>query len=164
MPPSRPAIETRIAAPGDSAAIASVLYEAFAEYRTLYTAESFAATTPAPEQIEARLDEGPVWVALQNNIIVGTVAALPKGEGVYVRSMAVIPAARGKRAAGLLLRQVEDFALAQYHKYLFLSTTPFLMEAIRLYEHRGFRRSDEGPHELFGTPLITMVKPLGFPR
>jgi GNAT superfamily N-acetyltransferase len=87
-----------------------------------------------------------------------------KGDGLYVRSMAVLPSARGQGVAGLLLGEVENFASAQRHKYLFLSTTPFLLEAIRLYEHMGFRRSDTGPHELFGTPLFTMLKPLGLPR
>jgi GNAT superfamily N-acetyltransferase len=158
MPSNRPRIETRLAVPGDSTGIASTLQEAFAAYRPLYTAEAFAATTPTPEQIDARLNEGPVWVALRNKLIVGTVAAVPKGAGLYVRSMAVLPAAREKGTAGRLLKQVESFALAHGHKYLSLSTTPFLTDAIRLYEHSGFLRSDEGPHELFGTPLFTMVK------
>ncbi len=43
---------------------------------------------------------------------------------------------------------------------LFLSTTPFLTHAIRLYEHAGFQRNAEGSPDLFGTPLFTMVKPL----
>jgi len=43
-------------------------------------------------------------------------------------------------------------------KRLYLSTTPFLHSAIRLYERCGFRRTDEGPHDLFGTPLFTMEK------
>jgi hypothetical protein len=43
---------------------------------------------------------------------------------------------------------------------LLLSTTPFLSEAIKLYERSGFRRSTEGPRELFGTPLFTMEKQL----
>jgi hypothetical protein len=46
---------------------------------------------------------------------------------------------------------------------LFLSTTPFLTHAIVLYEGLGFQRSNEGPHDLFGTPLFTMVKTLGHP-
>jgi GNAT superfamily N-acetyltransferase len=107
-----------------------------------------------------RIDEGPVWVALRDGAIVGTVSALPKGEALYVRSMAVLPTARGHGIGELLLERVESFALEHGYKRLFLSTTPFLDRAIRLYEHWGFRRSDEGPHDLFGTPLFTMVKTL----
>jgi hypothetical protein len=39
-----------------------------------------------------------------------------------------------------------------------LSTTPFLTAAISLYERFGFSRSIDGPHDLYGTPLFTMVK------
>lgn len=158
----RPGIEVRIAAPDDVASIASVLHDAFAAYESLYTSEAFAATTPTPEQILARLNEGPVWVAVQNDAIVGTVSAVPEGEDLYVRSMAVLPAARGQGVARRLLREVEHFACAHRHKRLSLSTTPFLTHAIRLYERAGFRQSAEGPHELFGTPLFTMVKSLEF--
>lgn len=44
-----------------------------------------------------------------------------------------------------------------------LSTTPFLARAIRLYEQSGFQPTTEGPSDLFGTPLFTMVKTLGAP-
>jgi len=60
----------------------------------------------------------------------------------------------------LLLKATEDFALAQGHKRLTLSTTPFLNQAIRLYERYGFQRTADGPHDLHGTPLFTMVKNL----
>jgi ribosomal protein S18 acetylase RimI-like enzyme len=43
---------------------------------------------------------------------------------------------------------------------MFLSTTPFLIGAISLYERAGFRRTGEGPHDLFGTPLFSMEKVL----
>jgi hypothetical protein len=55
---------------------------------------------------------------------------------------------------------VETFARAERYQSLILSTTPFLTDAIRLYEQGGFRRSQEGPQELFGTPLFAMVKEL----
>ena len=74
--------------------------------------------------------------------------------------MAVLPAARGQRVGELLLKQVEDFAIAHGCRRLFLSTTPFLSRAIRLYERFGFRRTEEGPGDLFGTPLYTMEKML----
>ena len=154
-------ISIRMAEPGDAPAISSVLHEAFAEYKSLYTPEGFAATALANDQILRRMGEGPVWVALRDEVfIVGTGAAVPKGEALYVRGMAVLPASRGLRVGELLLRHIEDFASAQGYKRLTLSTTPFLHHAIRLYERFGFRRTHEGPQDLFGTPLFTMVKDL----
>ena len=77
--------------------------------------------------------------------------------------MAVLPTARGQGVGELLFRHVESFASAQGHKRLFLSTAPFLARAIRRYENLGFQRSSEGPHDLFGTPLFTMLKSLSLP-
>lgn len=153
-----PDIRIRIATPDDAPSIASVLHEAFIEYKSLYTQAGFDATTPTGEQIRNRLEEGPVWIALHDDAIVGTVSVVPKGVSLYIRGMAIVPAARGRKIGELLLRRVEDFAAERGFKRLFLSTTPFLHRAIRLYEHYGFRRSDEGPDNLFGTPLFTMEK------
>lgn len=49
----------RQAVPGDASAIAAVLYESFLEYRTSYTSEGFAATTPGRDQTLRRMQEGP---------------------------------------------------------------------------------------------------------
>lgn len=143
----------------DADSIASVLSESFAEYQPLYTPEGYAATTPSAEQIRARWDEGPVWVAVRAGCVVGTVSAVPRGRELYVRSMAVVPSARGQRAGELLLRRVEEFALAHGHERLTLTTTPFLSRAIRLYERAGFKRSGR-VLDLFGTPLFEMLKDL----
>jgi ribosomal protein S18 acetylase RimI-like enzyme len=158
MTDEQPDIQIREATPGDASAIEAVLREAFVEYRASYTAEAFAATTPSGERIRSRMEEGPVWVAVLGGVIVGTVSVVARGESLYVRGMAVLPAARGRRLGEALLRQLEEFAAAQGYGRLWLSTTPFLSRAIQLYERAGFRRSDEGPHELFGTPLFTMEK------
>lgn len=140
--------------------IAAVLRQAFLEYEPLYTPQGFAATTPTAEQIEDRWEEGPVWVAMQDEAVVGTVAVVPKGESLYVRSMAIVQAARGQGVGKLLLEEAERFARENGFQRMFLSTTPFLDRAIRLYEHFGFRRTEAGPHELHGTPLFTMEKVL----
>src|SRR5262249_48215731 len=154
----------RMAEPDDAMAIASVLHESFVEYKSLYTREGFAATTPTRDQIHARMKEGPVWVALQGDKIIGTVSAIHKAEALYIRGMAILPGARGLRIGALLLRQIERFASEQGCKRLSLSTTPFLSRAIRLYEQYGFKRSTDGPHDLFGTPLLTMEKALEPPE
>lgn len=156
----RAQVEIRLAGLPDAPAIAAVLRAAFEEYRPLYTEEAFAATTPAAEQVEARMLQGPVWVATRRGEIVGTVAAASRGEDFYIRGMGILPSARGLRIGALLLEAIHDTALAGAHRRLILSTTPFLDRAIRLYESFGFQCGDEGPHELFGTPLFTMTRSL----
>ena len=56
------------------------------------------------------------------------------------------------------IEQVENFARAGGFQRMLLSTTPFLDDAIRLYQRFGFERIREGPHDLAGTPLFTMEK------
>lgn len=153
-------VRIRVGRAADAGVVAAVLHEAFAEYRALYTPEAFAATTPASDLVQRRMEEGPVWIALLDDSVVGTASAVGRGEDLYVRGMAVLPAGRGLGIGRLLLEQVEDYARAQAYRRLILSTTPFLHRAIRLYEHFGFSRSGEGPEHLHGTPLFTMVKSL----
>ena len=153
-------MSVRLALPADAPAIARVLVESFAAYEPMYTAGGFAATTPSASLIEQRFSEGPIWVALRPGTIVGTASAVPKATALYVRSVAVLPQARGQQVGRALMRQVEDYALSEGFRRMFLSTTPFLTGAIRLYDRIGFQRSGEGPHELHGTPLVTMFKEL----
>jgi ribosomal protein S18 acetylase RimI-like enzyme len=150
----------RRATEADAPGLAAVLKDAFAEFEPLYTRAGYAATTPDARALASRLREGPTWVADEGATIVGTVSAVERDGGVYVRSMAVTRAARGRRVALHLMRQLELFALSKGAPRMFLSTTPFLFEAIRLYERLGFRRTGEPPDDLHGTPLVTMAKRL----
>lgn len=154
------AIEVRLANPGDASLIASVMRESFVEYRSLYTEEGFAATTPTADQVQSRILEGPVWIALRSDVVVGTASAVLRVDELYVRGMAVLPLARGLHIGEHLLEELENFALAHNCRRMVLSTTPFLLRAIRLYERTGFTRTTEGPHHLFGTPLFSMAKEL----
>lgn len=159
----RQTLEIRLAIMDDAPSISRVLLQSFIEYKSEYTPEGFAATTPTVEQIKQRLTEGPVWVALLEGTVVATVSAVLQGESLYARGMAALPSARGHRIGKLLMDSVKDFASAHECKRLFLSTTPFLSRAIALYERLGFVRTAEGPHDLFGTPLFTMEKMLSQP-
>jgi len=158
--PAKPAVIIRQAELSDAQDIVSLLYESFVEYRSLYTVEGFVATAISDAETIDRMREGPVFVATMNEIVVGTVAIVSKGEALYIRGMAVHPSARGRRIGEQLLTHVEDFAFSHRIHWLFLSTTPFLERAIRLYERFGFARIDESPQDLFGTPLFTMEKHL----
>jgi GNAT superfamily N-acetyltransferase len=158
--PSPTQLEIRRADPGDAPAIADVLHRSFAEFKALYTDGGFSATTPGAEQVRERMREGPVWAALRGGAVLGTVAAIVKDESVYIRGMAVLPNARGWGVGAKLLQQTELWAGSKGYRRLFLSTTPFLDSAIRLYERFGFRRTDDAVRDLFGTPLFTMEKTL----
>jgi GNAT superfamily N-acetyltransferase len=158
--PSAAHLEVRLARAEDAPVIASVLHESFLEFKALYTDGGFAATALGPEQVLIRMREGPVWMALREGVVMGTVAAVVRDGSVYVRGMAVLPAGRGSGAGAALLRHVEGWAAEQRCGRIFLSTTPFLDSAIRLYERFGFRRMGDGLHDLFGTPLFTMQKML----
>lgn len=150
----------RSAVMDEATVLASMSYQALVEFEPLYMPAAFAATTPTSDQIRKRWSEGPVWVATAGSQLVGTVSALLKAEGLYIRSMAVLPSHRGQGIGHILLQAVEQFADTQQAQCMFLSTTPFLTGAIGLYERFGFQRSNEAPHELFGTPLFNMIKPL----
>lgn len=156
----KPPAQIRLATPADALGIATVLAWAFEVYRDLYTPDAYSATTPDSNVIIKRWAEGPVWVAIKENNVVGTVAAVPKNEGLYIRSMAVLPAERGNGIGVRLLETVEQFARERHFKCMFLSTTPFLLAAIRLYDTFGFQRREEIPGGLFGTPLFRMEKEL----
>ncbi len=158
--PSATQVEVRRAGPDDAAVVATVLHASFVEFKALYTEGGFAATALGAGQVLTRMQEGPVWMALREGAVLGTVAAVVKDESGYLSGMAVLPAARGSGAGARLLQQVESWAGAEGYAQLFLSTTPFLGSAIRLYESFGFRRMDGNPHDLFGTPLFAMQKTL----
>ena len=159
-PPRNSAVQIRSASPAEAGEIAHVLRASFAEFEPLYTKAAFDATAPAPDEVVQRMKEGPVWVAARDGEIVGTAAVLLTSTGVYVRGMAVVPAARGHRIGHELLTHIEAFSVARRAPRLYLSTTPFLTQAIRLYKRHGFRRIAEAPHDLYGTPLFTLEKRL----
>jgi putative acetyltransferase len=152
----------RRAAAADAAEIAAVLRQSFEEFEALYTPKGFAATTPDPAQVSARMLEGPAWIARHGDRAAGTASAVLKGEkGLYVRGVAVVPSVRGQGIAESLMNEVESFAKQHECGRMFLTTTPFLTAAIRLYERLGFMRVPNGTADLFGTPLIKMQKDLG---
>lgn len=154
-------ITVRRAIPDDAAAIADVLKDAFTEYEPLYTPDAYAATTPDAEQVLSRFREGPIWVAEVKGQIVGTASALTTSQVLAIRSVGVRPSARGRGVGTALLAATEEYAALQHGcRGLSLTTTPFLLDAIRLYLRFGFEHVRDVEHPLFGTPLIAMQKHL----
>jgi DNA-binding MarR family transcriptional regulator/N-acetylglutamate synthase-like GNAT family acetyltransferase len=150
----RPTIRRAVA--GDADAIAGVLLRAFAEQETAFTPAAFAVSTPDPAALAERIATDPVWVAEQDRRVVGTVSAAPHPPSLFVRSLAVLPEARGSGLAALLLAEAERCARRLGLDRLELDTTPFQTAAARVYERFGFRPSRR--HDLHGTAMTRMVR------
>ena len=153
-------INLRFALPEDAAAIEHVLRVAFDEFSTDYTPEALRYVTPTSDEIVGRFAEGPIWVAeTQQSDIVGTVSIVPEPDWVYIRSMAVLPTAQGHGVGGKLLQAIEQYAAENGFETLFLYTTHFSTDAIRLYEKYGYIRGRETTAEEWcGTPGLEMWK------
>ena len=143
----------------DAVAIERLVRGSFREHEPAYTPEAFDLATPRKREIETRIKNWIVWVAVEQNEIVGTVSVYEKGSGLHVRSMAVHPSMRGQGIGELLLKRIEDFARGNGYKCLFLNTTPFMNSAIRLYERFGFVFTG-AEQDWFGTRLRSMTKHL----
>ena len=153
-------IEIRAATLAEAPDIERVLSLSLAEYKSSYTNAAFELTAPSREKILKRMDEGPVWIAVHNGEVVGTISAIPKGNEIRIRGLAVPPAERGRAIGRLLLVHVARYAFKNGFRRMALSTTPFLTRANREYEQFGFQRSSEGPRSVHGTPTYKMTKTL----
>jgi ribosomal protein S18 acetylase RimI-like enzyme len=152
-------VDIGLALPADAAAISEVLRVAFAEFENDYTPEALAYVTPGVEEVAGRFAEGPMWVAEMNGRVVATVSVVPEPDWLYIRSMAVLPEAQGHGIGGRLLCAVEEYAVNSDIETLFLYTTHFSKDAVRLYERHGFVRGrDTTAEEWCGTPGLEMWK------
>lgn len=131
-------LEIRLAEPKEAQLISDLIFEAFAPFESEYTAEAFAYTTPKADEILPRFDEGPIWLAELDGETIGTVSALPDGERLYIRSMAIRPTAQRGGIGQRLLETLESYARENGFEKLYLYTTFVLPGAKRLYEKNGF--------------------------
>ena len=152
-------VEIKVASPADAEIIAEILTTAFSEFDGDYTPEALEYVTPRAEEICGRFEEGPIWIARVDGEAVGTVSVVPEPDWLYIRSMAVLPAAQGHGVGGALLNVIEKYAVETGVETLFLYTTHFSADAIRLYEKHGFIRGRETTAEEWcGTPGFEMWK------
>jgi len=151
----------RFATPDDSETISSLLLEAFSPFRFQYTGGAFEFTTPGAHLIRERFAEGPIWVAVDGDLIIGTVSALPEPDRLYIRSMAVKPGLQRGGIGRSLLAALEKYARESGFGRLYLYTTFVLPGAKRLYERNGFYTVRETlPEEWFEMGGLEMEKKL----
>lgn len=154
-------VKVRFATLDDAEVVSSLLLKAFLPFKAEYTDGAFEYTTPSADVIRGRFSEGPIWVAVRDGVVVGTVSGLPEAERFYIRSMAIDPFAQRGGIGQALLEMLETHAREQGFKRLYLYTTHVLPGARRLYEKNGFYVLRETlPEEWFDMGGFEMEKVL----
>jgi GNAT superfamily N-acetyltransferase len=156
---SQPEVSVRRARPEDASAISQVLLKAFGAIRERYTDDGFADVTPNEQIIAERFRDGALWVAEVDDRVVGSVSLIKEPEGLYVRSMAVLPEFQGRGIGHKLLGALHKYAAGTGVSRIFLYTLPFQLGARELYEKHGYTWVRDTPaEEWFGVPGLEMEK------
>lgn len=149
----------REAGAADAAAILECLAEAFAPFRSSYTAGALLDTVLTPETLKHRMKAMTVFVAvIDGKGIVGTAACGVVGDGEgHLRGMAVKERWQGAGVAARLLERTEAELLSKGCLRITLDTTAPLERAMVFYEKHGYRRSG-AIRDFFGMKLFEYVK------
>jgi len=83
---------------------------------------------------------GYIFFAIDENLVVGTVALLKRANGSYeLTKMAVLPNQRGKQIGQKLMQHCIDFAKSESFSGLYLYSNTLLENAIHIYRKFGFQ-------------------------
>jgi ribosomal protein S18 acetylase RimI-like enzyme len=104
---------------------------------------------------------GHIFFAVENDVVLGTVALLKRGEGQFeLTKMAVLPKQRGKKIGQKLMQHCIDFAEENKFKKLFLYSNTILENAIYIYRKYGFIEIPVDPDSPYLRSNIKMEYPL----
>ena len=121
--------------------------------------------------VASRVDAAVVLVAVDGNDLLGTVTYVPDASSPLaedlrdgeagIRMLGVDPAAQGRGVGRALVQACVERARADGRRGLFLSSTPVMAAAHRLYERAGFVRTPERDWDPWPDfPLWTFVRTL----
>lgn len=83
---------------------------------------------------------GHIFSAVIGNKVLGTVALLKRGDGIFeLTKMAVLPESRGQKIGQKLMEHCLQFAKANHFKELYLYSNTILENAIYIYKKVGFK-------------------------
>ena len=112
-------------------------------------------------RIDAELERGDAYVALDADRIIGTVRTERQKDGLYIRQIAVDPVRQRSGVGSWLLQRVEEVARSTGSRSLSLETPEMMEHLIRLYLRHGFEIVHRGPpdHGQDAHIRVHMVKP-----
>ncbi|WP_327094640.1 GNAT family N-acetyltransferase [Nocardia vinacea] len=125
-----------MSSPADARAFKELNEEWIVALFSLEPADSVKLDNPEREIVAKG---GQVLIARDGDDIVGCVALVPEGDGVFELSkMAVARDRRGRGLGRIILQEAIDYARRQSATALFLGSSTKLADAVHLYESIGF--------------------------
>lgn len=137
----------------DKEAVAELLVESYVQYESDFSTEVWQEYLESIKQSLNNPAIDRVLVAKSEEELLGTLQLFTNSEAAYqnpnigivdpiVRLLAVSPGARGKGVAQALLKESASYAKDKDANFLYLHSGENMTQAIRLYEHLGFRRDE----------------------
>jgi ribosomal protein S18 acetylase RimI-like enzyme len=133
----------RPAVAADVPALAEVARQAYAPY----VERMGEQPAPMTADYDAVVAGGEVWVAEDDQRIIGMLSLVAESGYLLVENVAVVPEAQGKGVGNALMRLAEDRAAASGLAELRLYTNAVMTENLHYYPRRGYvetHRGEEG--------------------
>ena len=155
--------DLRKASEADRDEIPQLLRDAFAPYMARL---GRVAGPGAFDWFPQALAEGQVYVVAGNDGIEGVLVAVPQGERLNIKVVAVRPDLQGKGLGSRLLEEIESRARGQGFEALTLETAEIMVDMLRLYGRHGFHEVRRGPpdHGKDEIPRVFLRKDLQLRR
>jgi len=137
-----------------------ILSAAFDPFASLYTQAALETTIAEEIIIKERIESQhyTVYAATWAGSLTGTVSTIrTEGQGLYFLSMAVLPEYNGRGIARALMDAIEAEARQLGCNYIHLETWDPLVQAIRLYEKCGYRKTGR-TRDYYGIEIFEMRK------
>lgn len=88
-------------------------------------------------------DKGKLWIAEKDDVIVGAVGIVDRGEKAQLRWFILEKECRGLGLGKILLNNAIDYCKTKKYKSVYLDTTSELDAAIEMYKKMGFVKISE---------------------
>jgi N-acetylglutamate synthase-like GNAT family acetyltransferase len=140
----------RSARPNEAGHVLALVRKAYARY-----VERLGGLEPAPMHADypALIDEGRVWVADRDGVVVGVLVLTTEPDHIMIENIAVDSSVRGLGVGAQLLAFAETYAREQAVPEVRLFTNEVMIENLAYYPRRGYvetgRKTVDGYQRVF---------------